>query len=69
LLVLGLALTTFGVAAELLGGTMFRRFFDPTYPPARVPHDDVRIKVRLARIGLIVGVLLLLLSLVRAVLL
>lgn len=71
LLTAGLFFVAFGVLAELLGGTMFRSFFDWRNYPPRYPKgvrgNDVRVRTLAARVTLLVGVALTLAGLVRLV--
>lgn len=55
----GVGFVLLGVAAELIGGTNFRHFFDWRYPAATVRGDDIRIKVLGVRLLFLVGVALL----------
>jgi hypothetical protein len=65
MVIVGVALVAVGVLFEVIGGTLFRDFFDWTLPDHR--HDRVsgrQINLRCSRVGLLVGLFVILAGLV-----
>lgn len=62
---LGVFFFTFGVLGEAILGTRFEEFFNLAYPHGADRWNDYRLKVRLSRLMLCLGVVLLVLSGVR----
>lgn len=65
---LGVAFICIGVLGEAVSGTWFEQFFNPAYPQNAPRWDDERIKIRLGRLTLCLGVVLLVLGGLRELL-